>query len=206
MALRIMEQTLQVTGKRIEVPIAFTADMRQILSPCNGSRQAPVPNLVAEAMQLKTLVGDGLDDSELTELLKSKLSPVDGFRILCFSHGKLTLGVPAQGGTGWFGSTGTIAPAKEAVARTIADQHRLTLCEPPDKLVYGSPRPGAHRHLEFANRWRTVAVAHPLYIKLRVCGGGEHENVPVESEAAIAQCATLFRDLAALYREAGTGT
>ena len=168
----------------------------------------PVPSaltgaadLVSAAMHLRCSIGDGLNDFEFTEFIKSRLpSSNDGFGILSFSEGCLTLSVPPQDPTNWYGDKCAIARPKEDRARTIADRHQLTLCEPPDKLVYGSPGPNAHRHLEFANRWNTVAVAHPLYLKLRVCSGGEHHDAPVDSEAAISQCARLLGDLTVLYR------
>jgi hypothetical protein len=159
-------------------------------------------DLLTELMHLKAGVGDGLNEVELTEFLKSRLPAPDenGFRFLCLSGGCVTFGVPPQNRATWYGESCTLAAEKEALAHKIAEAHHLTLCEPPDRLVYGSPGPGDHRHLEFANRWRSVAVTHPFYVKLRVCGGGEHETVTPGSEAAIAQCAALLRDLAALYR------
>src|SRR5688572_14844929 len=158
-------------------------------------------NLVSAAMHLRCSIGDGLNDFEFTEFIKSRLAPsADGFGILSFSDGCLTISVPPQNSASWYGEKCAIARSKEDAARVIADRHQLTLCEPPDKLVYGSPGPNAHRHLEFANRWNTVAVAHPLYLKLRVCSGGEHHDAPVDSEAAIAQCARLLGDLTVLYR------
>ena len=159
-------------------------------------------DLVSELMHLRASIGDGLSEVELTEFLKARLPAPDqnGFRFLCLSNGCVTFGVPPQEVASWYGEHCTIAPSKESVARRIADAHHLTLCEPPDRLLYGSPGPGDHRHLEFANRWRSVAVAHPHYVKLRVCGGGEHENVTPGSEAAIAQCSALLHDLAVLYR------
>jgi hypothetical protein len=158
-------------------------------------------DLVSAAMHLRCSIGDGLNDFEFTEFIKSRLpSSSDGFGILSFSEGCLTLSVPEQQPANWYGEKCAIARPKEDSARAIADRHQLTLCEPPDKLVYGSPGPGAHRHLEFANRWNTVAVAHPLYLKLRVCSGGEHHDAPVDSEAAMERSAGLLRELTALYR------
>jgi hypothetical protein len=159
-------------------------------------------DLVTELMRFRASIGDGLNEVELTEFLKSRLPAPDenGFSILCISNGHVTFGVPPQDPATWYGEPCSISAAKEKLAEEIAEKHHLTLCEPPDKLLYGSPGPGDHRHLEFANRWRTVAVAHPHYVKLRVCGGGEHEDVVPGSEAAIAQCARLLRDLAPLYR------
>ncbi len=160
-----------------------------------------VADLVSAAMRLRCNIGDGLNDFEFSEFIKSRLAPTkDGFGILCFSEGCLTLSVPPQNSANWYGDNCAIAHPKEDVARAIAGRHQLTMCEPPDKLVYGSPGPGAHRHLEFANRWNTVAVAHPLYIKLRVCSGGGHHDAPVDSEAAIAQCTRLMDELTELYQ------
>ena len=158
-------------------------------------------DLISAAMRLRCSIGDGLNDFEFTEFIKSRLAPSsDGFGVLSFSEGCLTLSVPPQNSANWYGDKCAIAQPKEDAARAIADRHQLALCEPPDKLVYGSPGPNAHRHLEFANRWNTVAVAHPLYLKLRVCSGGEHHDAPVDSEAAITQCARLLGDLTVLYR------
>lgn len=159
-------------------------------------------DLVTELMRYRASIGDGLNDDELTEFLKSRLPAPDenGFCVQCYSNGNVTFSVPPQDAALWYGEHCTISTGKEKLAKEIAEKHQLTLCEPPDKLHYGSPGPGDHRHLEFANRWRTVAVAHPHYVKLRVCGGGEHEDVVPGSAAAIAQCARLLRDLAPLYR------
>ena len=187
--------------------VYLVPDMHTSSTPMteNCAELSPVSNasgLVTQAMKLRSCIGDGLNDFEFTEFIKSKLGQSqDGFGILSFSEGCLTVSVPAQKPADWYGEKCAIARTKEDAARAIAERHQLTLCEPPDKLVYGALGPGAHRHLEFANRWNTVAVAHPLYVKLRVCGG-EHHNVPVDSEAAVAQCAELFRDLALLYRPA----
>jgi len=165
------------------------------------SALTPAADLASAAMRLRCCIGDGLNDFEFSEFIKSRLAPsADGFSILSFSEGCFTLSVPRQDTRQWYGEKCAIARPKEDQARAIADRHQLTLCEPPDKLVYGSPGPNAHRHLEFANRWNTVAVAHPLYLKLRVCSGGEHHDAPVDSEAAIAQCARLLGDLTVLYR------
>ena len=157
-------------------------------------------SLVTQVMRLRACVGDGLNDFEFTALAKSKLSAdKNGFQMLSLIEGNLTLNVPQQDVVKWYGDKCAIALTQEERARQIAERHQLTMCEPPDKLVYGSPGPGVHRHLEFANRWRTVAVAHPLYLKLRICGGGDHEDVPAESAAAIAQCERLMADLTTLY-------
>jgi hypothetical protein len=156
--------------------------------------------LVMQIMRLRACVGDGLNDSEFTAFAKTKLSAdKNGFQMLSLIEGNLTLLVPSQDLGKWYGEKCAIARGQEERAREIAERHQLTLCEPPDKLIYGSPGPGAHRHLEFSNRWRTVAVAHPLYLKLRICGRGDHEDVPAESEAAVAQCERLLADLATLY-------
>ncbi|MGZ8901460.1 MAG: hypothetical protein ACXW3Z_15320 [Limisphaerales bacterium] len=159
-------------------------------------------DLVTELMRYRASIGDGLNEVELTEFLKFRLPAPDenGFCFLCCSNGNVTFSVPPQDPAAWYGEHCTISAGKEKLAKEIAEKHQLTLCEPPDKLQYGSPGPGDHRHLEFANRWRSVAVAHPHYVKLRVSGGGEHEDVVPGSEAAIAQCARLLRDLAPLYR------
>jgi hypothetical protein len=166
---------------------------------CNAAMHQS-SSLVTQVMHLRACVGDGLNDFEFTAFAKSKLSADrNGFQMLSLIEGNLTLIVPQQDVRKWYGEKCAIARTQEERARQIAERHQLTLCEPPDKLVYGSPGPGVHRHLEFANRWRTVAVAHPLYLKLRICGGGDHEDLPAESDAAIAQCERLMADLATLY-------
>jgi hypothetical protein len=157
-------------------------------------------SLVGQVMRLRACIGDGLNDFEFTAFAKAKLTAdKDGFQVLTFMEGGLTFIVPRQDLAKWYGEKCAIARTQEERAREIAERHQLTLCEPPDKLVYGSPGPGVHRHLEFANRWRTVAVAHPFYLKLQVCRGGDHDDVPAESEAAIGQCERLMADLAKLY-------
>ena len=169
-------------------------------TPSCASASNDGSSLVRQVMRLRACIGDGLNDFEFTEFAKTKLAAdKSGFQVLAFIDGSLTFVVPPQDLTKWYGEKCAVAPKQEVRAREIAQRHQLTLCEPPDKLVYGAPGPGVHRHFDFANRWRTVAVAHPLYLKLRVCGGGDHEDVPAESEAAITQCERLMTDLATLY-------
>lgn len=157
-------------------------------------------SLITQVMRLRACIGDGLNDFEFTAFAKSNLSPdKNSFQMLSLIEGNLTLTVPPQDLGKWYGDKCAIARTQEERARQIAERHQLTMCEPPDKLVYGSPGPGVHRHLEFANHRRTVAVAHPFYLKLRICGGGDHEDFPAESAAAIARCERLMADLATLY-------
>jgi hypothetical protein len=172
---------------------------REFSTNCNAAWNDD-GGIVTRIMRLRACIGDGLNDFEFTAFAKSKVSAdKNGFQILSFIEGNLTLLAPSQDLARWYGEKCAIARSLDERARQIAERHQLTLCEPPDKLVYGSPGPGVHRHLEFANRRRTVAVAHPLYLKLRICGGGDHEDLPAESEAAIAQCERLMADLATLY-------
>lgn len=156
--------------------------------------------LVNNVVELRKDVGDGLNDFEFTFLLHRKLgAPIDGFSILSFSEGTITLNVPEQDLNKWFSETAWIEPSKEAEARAIAARYGLNLCEPPDKLSYILPSPRAHHHLELVTRWETVVVAHPLYLKIRIFSVGADNRVIWTPKISQPPVAPLTADLVSLY-------
>jgi hypothetical protein len=70
-------------------------------------------HLLETILAIRSSVGEGLSDDELTLLLRTTLLTEAGFSFLSFSRGLVTLTVPEQG---W------IAPEKEMTARAIAEK------------------------------------------------------------------------------------
>ena len=129
-------------------------------------------HLLETILAIRSSIGDGLSDVELTCLLRTTLLSEAGFSFLSFSRGLVTLTVPEQDLTTWYPEQGWIAPAKEKVARTIAEKYELSIYEPLDKAsnVWHPPKAPeiAHHHVEMSDRWQTVVVVHPRYLKVRV--------------------------------------
>ncbi len=151
-------------------------------------------------------VGDGLNDQELTQLMReSTLLSEAGFGFLSFSDGAVTLSVPEQDLKNWYPEQGWIAPEKERVARGIAEKHGFSLYEPVDKATsYWHPPsepPAEHHHLELSDRWQTVVVAHPQYLKVRLFGNLPHYQVSWEAQGPLRLGPDLLKDLSALYRQ-----
>lgn len=157
--------------------------------------------LVRNSLQLRSSVGDGLNDAEFTQLLLSQVTEDgEGFKILCFSEGSLTLSVPPQRLDSWYPGGAALAPEKEEIAKGIAEKFGLGECEPPDRLNYILPPPGAHHHIELTNRCETVAVAHPLYLKVRLFNGSSGQRVLWSSRSPLPPLGELMKELARLYQ------
>jgi hypothetical protein len=142
-----------------------------------------------------------LNDAEFTELLRRRIpGGPDGFSILCFSDGCLTLSVPDQKLDDWYPKDSWITPKKEEIARMIAEKHGLTFCEPPDKLNYIVLPAEAHHHVELVTRWEAVVVAHPFYLKLRLYSTRSADRSLWTPQASLLAAEDLIRELVALYR------
>jgi hypothetical protein len=131
------------------------------------------PNLLEAIKTIRASVGDGLNDDELTRLLRESPLPVQaGFTFLSFSEGAVTLSVPPQDLDRWYSPTRWIHPEQEQRAKAIADKYGLTLSEPPDlDHSYLHPQaesPNPHHHIELYRGQQTIVVAHPHYLKIRL--------------------------------------
>ena len=82
-------------------------------------------HLLETILAIRSSIGDGLSDDELTRLLRTTLLSEAGFSFLSFSRGLVTLTVPEQDQTSWYPEQGWLAPAKEKVARAIAEKYSL---------------------------------------------------------------------------------
>lgn len=163
------------------------------------------PDLLAEIKSIRASVGDGLNDDELTRLLRESPLPVQaGFAFLSFSKGVVTLSVPPQDLEKWYPKVGWIHPAKETLARTLARKYDLTLFEPPDfDHSYLSPHSGSpnqHHHIELARGQETIVVAHPLYLKVRLYREGATGSPNVIPIAPFFG-PQFLEDLSSLYQE-----
>jgi len=146
-----------------------------------------------------------LSDDELTRLLRTTLLSEAGFSFLSFSRGLVTLTVPEQDLTSWYPEQGWIAPAKEKVARAIAEKYELSLHEPLNKATNVwhpvEPPEVAHHHIEISDRWQTVIVAHPHYLKVRVLGRNGRYRYDWEALCPVVLGPEILQDVSALYAE-----
>lgn len=150
-------------------------------------------------------VGDGLNEDELTRLLQRKALPVEaGFVFLSLSHEFLTLSVPPQDFAKWYPEQGWITAEKEKIARAIAEKYGLSVYEPVDVFTnYWQSQAdlsAAHHHLEFSDRWQTVIIAHPHYLKVRLSGESSAHRYVGEPHCPLTFESNLLTDLSALYR------
>jgi hypothetical protein len=157
-------------------------------------------------LAIRSSIGDGLSDDELTRLLRTTLLSEAGFSFLSFSRGWVTLTVPDQDLTNWYPEQGWLAPAKEKVARGIAGKYELSLFEPLDTVtnIWQPVRDPdiAHHHVEMSDRWQTVIVAHPQYLKVRVLGRNGPYRYDWEAYCPMVLGPEILRDLSELYSEA----
>jgi len=149
-------------------------------------------------------IGDGLNDNELTRLMReSTLLGEAGFGFVCFCDGYVTLSVPEQDPASWYPEKGWIAPEKEKVAREIACEYGLSLYEPVNAATnfwhpQGDSAPVRH-HLELTDRWQTVVVAHPQYLKIRLYGKSSDHRYSWEALYPLPLGPDLLQELSALY-------
>ncbi len=131
----------------------------------------PEAHLLDAIRGVQARVGDGLNDDEFTRLLQKTALPVElGFAFLSYCDSLATLSVPQQDLATWYPDKRWIAAEKEGIARSIAEKYKLSLCEPPDAKYLRSDSPNPHHHLELSNRWETVIMVHPQYLKIRLFG------------------------------------
>lgn len=164
----------------------------------------PSSHLLERISAIRERVGDGLNDDELTRLLREVALPMEaGFGFLSYSDGFVTLSVPRQDPANWYPEKGWIVSEKEKMAGAIAEEYGLSLCEPPDRsprfLVAGAGAPKIHHHLELVNRWETVVVAHPCYLKVRLFGATAGSRFLSEANGPLRLGPGLLQNLAALY-------
>jgi hypothetical protein len=155
---------------------------------------AATPNLLERIISLRVTVGDGLNDEELTLLLRQEALPSEaGFTFVSLFDGCATFSVPPQNPANWYPEKGWIAPEKEALAKVIAQRCGYSLGEPPDggsafKLLGCEP----HHHLQMGYQEQVAVIAHPSYLKVRLFDAW--------SKRPLSLPPSLFEWLANLYR------
>lgn len=150
-------------------------------------------------------VGDGLNDDELTRLLRQTALPTEaGFSFLSFCSGIVTLSVPHQDLANWHPEKGWIVAEKERLAGAIAEKYGLSLSEPPDEsssfLFPRSEAENIHHHMELRNRWDAIIVAHPNYLKVRMFGASPESRYVWDARTPVLLGPDLLQDLSALYQ------
>ena len=160
------------------------------------------PNLLGRIISLRTSVGDGLNDEELTRLLRQEALPSeDGFTFVSLCEGCATFSVPPQDLAKWYPKKGWIATEKEAIARSIAEKCGLSLFEPPDvRFTFRPSGSEVHHHLEMAYQSEDIVIAHPRYLKIRLFGFADKRPLPLPGNLLERLAALYLEHLAALYR------
>ena len=175
-------------------------------SPASPKRSAkPGPHLLDAIQAIRASVGDGLNDDELTRLLQRTALPTEaGFAFLSFSDDFMTLSVPQQELANWYPDKGWIVAGKERIARALAKKYGLSLYEPVDVASsdwLAQAESGViHHHLEFCDRWQTVIVVHPQYLKVRQFGESPAHRYVRETHCPLKFGPDLLQDLSALYQ------
>lgn len=149
-------------------------------------------------------IGDGLNDDELTSLLRQNGLPNEaGFGFLNLSGGVVTLSVPEQDLANWYPEKGWILPEKEKIASAIAQKYDLLFGEPPDEASSfrfpGSDETNIHHHLELRNSREAIIVAHPEYLKVRIFGTKADGRYGRDAKVPLLLGPELLQDLSALY-------
>ena len=175
------------------------------LSPrkCNSAKTNN--HMLEKILAIRSSVGDGLSDDELTRLLRTTLLSEAGFGFLSFSNGLVTLTVPEQDLESWYPDQGWIAPEKEKTARVLAEKYELSLYEPVNRTTsFLHPPSGpevVHHHIELADRRQVVIVAHPHYLKVRLFRKSPHHRYDWEALTPLTLGPEILQDLSALYRQ-----
>lgn len=164
----------------------------------------PNANLLDTIRAIRMSVGNGLNDDELTRLLRqATLLTEAGFGFLSISGGVVTLSVPQQDLASWHPEKGWITPEKERIARAIAEKHEFSLSEPPDEpsdLRYPCfDEAKAHHHLVLSNRWEAIVIAHPYYLKVRMFGARPDSRYVSDAKESLPLAPDLLQNLSALY-------
>jgi hypothetical protein len=165
----------------------------------------PGAHLLDTIKALRASVGDGLNDDELTRLLRqTTLLWEAGFGFLSMSNGVVTFSVPHQDLARWRSEQGWMPPEKEKIARLIAKKNGLSLSEPPtapSHYLFPSGETGSpHHHFEMHNRWEAVVVAHPHYLKVRLFGAAPGTRYAPDAKQPLLVAPDLLQDLSALYQ------
>jgi hypothetical protein len=161
----------------------------------------PCKHLLDSISATRAEVGDRLNEDEFTRLLRQTELPTEsGFAFLSFCDRFVTLSVPQQELANWYQEKGKILPAKEKIARAIADKFGLTVCEPPDMLYPCLNSPNPHRHLEFSNRLETVFIVHPRFLKILLFVATSRTHDAQTAQRPLDLGPNLLEDLSALYK------
>ncbi len=153
------------------------------------------PSLLETICHLREQTGDGLEDDELSFLIRKRNLPSEaGFSFLCLHDGCVTLAVPEQDENAWHPAPrGFISLQKESVAAGVAKKHQLALYEPPDlpSATFAPRASEAHHHIQLADRTETLVIAHPAFLKVRLYSSKTKLPIPLSPD--------LLDDLSALY-------
>jgi len=147
-------------------------------------------NLLEKVSSVRATMGDGLNDEELTLLMRQEALPSEaGFTFVALCDGWATFRVPPQDPANWYPEKGWIAPKKEVFAKAIAQKCGYSLGEPPDERHLGSV---AHHHLEMSRQGQVVVIAHPRYLKVRLFDAWTKRQLSLPPDI-LEQLATLYR-------------
>ncbi|MGD1018266.1 MAG: hypothetical protein ABSA12_02995 [Verrucomicrobiia bacterium] len=147
-------------------------------------------NLLERISSVRTTMGDGLNDEELTLLMRQDALPSEaGFTFVALCDGWATFRVPTQDPANWYPESGRIALKKEALAKAIAQKCGYSLEEPPDERLLGSL---VHHHLEMSRQGQVVVIAHPRYLKVRLFDTWTKRRLSLPPDI-MEQLATLYR-------------
>lgn len=150
---------------------------------------------------IRVEIGDGLNNEEFTRFLRQAELPVEsGFAFLSFCDRFAMLSVPRQKLADWYPEKGWISPAKEKIAKAIADKYGLSLCEPPDLVDASRDSANPHHHLELSSYQETIIIIHPQFVKIRLFAATDLTLNALPAFRPLFLGPHLLEDLSALYQ------
>lgn len=159
-------------------------------------KRTRVQGLLDRFKTLRASFGGSLNDDELTRLVRDMVPAECGFSFLGYSTGFVLLGVPHAKSDGWPNER-----ENEQIARDIAQKHGLHLCELGEISPSLNPDGATQvcQRFELSDGRRTVIVAHPQYLKLRLFVNSPHQRYSWEPLCPLTFSPDLLQDLSLLY-------
>jgi hypothetical protein len=179
--------------------------MNNTIATSPNENPKPTPHLLDAIKAIRASVGDGLNEDELTRLLRqATLLSEAGFGFLSLSGGVVTLSVPHQELKSWHSDHAWLPQDKVKIARAIAHKHQLSLSEPPNtspSFLFPSSEPASpHHYFVLSNRWEPIVIAHPHYLKVRLFGTAPGCRYDPNARHPLLLSSDLLPDLSALYQ------
>jgi hypothetical protein len=169
--------------------------------PAKSARREPKPAggaLIPSILYLRAGIGHDLKDEDLTRLLRQEITTEEaGFIFHSFRCGWVVFDVPPQNLENWFSDDGRVTQGKTVIARDVAKECGLALCEPCDSATAFGPQQTngtkPRKPLELEYQWTPAVIMHPSHLKIRLIDARTKRPLPLPGDL-LPQIAKLYRD------------